>query len=111
MNPVTKTLLLVMGTILAVFAIPAVLIIFHAYLNAFFAIVLVLACFVLFGYYSYQELLPVLQAQQIEEEKIFHQFHGDKDKIRYYKGFRKHFDGELDLEQLKKWFERHPHRD
>jgi hypothetical protein len=55
--------------------------------------------------------LPILQAEQIEEEQIFHQFHGDKDKIRYYKGFRKHFDGSLNLEQLKKWFEKHPHKD
>jgi hypothetical protein len=52
-----------------------------------------------------------VQARQREEEQIFHQFHGDKDKIRYYKGFRKHFDGSLNLEQLKKWFEKHPHKD
>jgi hypothetical protein len=111
MNPAAKTVLIVLGAVLGIFAVPAVLIVFHDYINAFLAIALFLACFVLFGCYSYQELLPVLQAQQIEEEKIFHQFHGDKDKIRYYKGFRKHFAGELNLEQLKKWFERHPHRD
>jgi len=111
MNPVVKTLSIVLGTILAIFLVPAVLIIFHDYVYAFLAITLFLACFVLFGYYSYQELLPILQAEQIEEEQIFHQFHGDKDKIRYYKGFRKHFDGSLNLEQLKKWFEKHPHKD
>ena len=111
MNQVAKTLSTVLGSILGIFIVPAVLIMFHDYIYAFLAMALFLACFVLFGYYSYQELLPVLQAQQIEEEKIFHQFHGDKDKIRYYKGFRKHFDGELNLEQLKQWFERHPHRD
>jgi hypothetical protein len=104
MNPVTKTLLIVLGTILSVFAVPAILIIFHEYLNAFFAISLFIACFVVFGYYLYQELLPVLQAEQLEEEEIFHRFNGDKDKIRRYHGFKKHFDGELSLEQLEKWF-------
>ena len=111
MNPVTKTLLLVAGTILAVFAVPAVLIIFHAYLNAFFAIVLFAACFVLFGYYTYHEFLPEIRRAQLEEEQIMHRFNGNKDKIRYYKGFKKHFDGELDLPGLEKWFEHHPHKD
>lgn len=111
MNPVTKTLLIVLGTIVSVFAVPAILIIFHNYLNAFFAITLFIGCFVLFGYYTYQEFYPEIQKRQLEEEQIFHQFHGDKDKIRYYKGFKKHFDGELNLEQLEKWFERHPHKD
>ena len=110
MNPVTKTLLLVAGTILAVFAVPAVLIIFHAYLNAFFAIVLVLTCFVLFAYYTYQEFLPEFQQAQLEEEQIMARFAGDPDKIRFYRGFKKHFDGDLNLEQLEKWFTDHPHR-
>jgi len=110
MNPVAKTLLLVLGTILAVFAIPAVLIVFHAYLNAFFAIVLVLACFVLFAYYSYQEFLPEFQRAQLEEDEIMARFAGDPEKIRFYRGFKKHFDGELDLEQLEKWFLHHPRK-
>jgi len=111
MNPVAKTLLLILGTILAVFAVPAVLIVFHVYLNAFFAIVLFVTCFVLFGYYSYHEFLPEIQQAQREEEQIMHRFNGNKDKIRYYKGFKKHFDGELDLPELEKWFEHHPHND
>jgi hypothetical protein len=111
MNPVVKTLLIVLGTILSVFAFPAILIIFHEYIYAFFAITLFISCFVLFGYYSYEMLLPIIQREHLEEEQIMHRFNGDKDKIRYYKGFKKHFDGELNLEQLKKWFERHPHKD
>jgi Ca2+/Na+ antiporter len=110
MNPVTKTLLLILGTILAVFVVPAVLIVFHVYLNAFFAITLFIACFVLFGYYTFQEIYPEIQQKHLEEEAIFHQFHGDNNKIRYYKGFKKHFDGELNLEQLEKWFEHHPRK-
>ena len=111
MNPVTKTLLIVLGSILGVFLVPAILIIFHDYINAFLAITLFLACFIVFGYISYEELLPVIQKEQLEEEAIMIRFNGDKDKIRYYKGFKKHFDGELNLEQLKKWFEKHPHKD
>jgi hypothetical protein len=33
-------------------------------------------------------------------------FNGDKDKIRYYKGFKKHFDGDLNLKELEKKKER-----
>ena len=110
MNPVTKTLLLVAGTILAVFAIPAVLIIFHNYLNAFFAIVPVLSCFILFAYYTYQEFLPEVRRAQLEEEEIMARFAGDPEKIRFYRGFKKHFDGGLNLDQLKQWFIDHPRR-
>ena len=108
MNPVTKTLLIVLGSILGIFLVPAMLIIFHDYINAFLAITLFLACFIVFGYISYQELLPVLQREQLEEEAIMIRFNGDKDKIRYYKGFKKHFDGDLNLEQLEQWFMNHP---
>jgi hypothetical protein len=111
MNPVTKTLSLIFVLILGVFLAPAILIIFHDYIYAFIAITSFVACFVLFGYYCYTEFYPIFLKRHLEEEAIFHQFHGDKDKIRYYKGFRKHFDGELDLEQLEKWFEHHPHKD
>ena len=110
MNPVTKTLLIVLGTILGIFAVPAILIIFHAYINAFIFIMSVQACFILFGYYSYEELLPILQREQLEEERIFHSFNGDPEKIRFYNGFKKHFDGELNLEQLEKWFTNHPRK-
>ena len=110
MNPVTKTLLLLAGTILAVLAVPAVLIVFHAYLNAFFAIVLFVTCFVLFAYYSYQELLPEFQQAQLEEEQIMARFNGDPEKIRFYQAFKKHFDGDLDLKQLEQWLIDHPRK-
>jgi hypothetical protein len=110
MNPVTKTLLLTLGTILAVFAVPAVLIIFHAYLNAFFAVVLVLTCFVLFAYYTYQEFLLEFQQAQLEEEQVLARFEGNPEKIRFYRGFKKHFDGDLDLKQLEQWLIDHPRK-
>lgn len=110
MNPVAKTLLLTMGTILAVFAVPAVLIIFRVYLNVFFAIVLFVTCFVLFGYYMYQELLPEFQQAQLEEQQVMHRFAGDLEKIRFYRGFKKHFDGDLNVDQLEQWFEHHPRK-
>jgi hypothetical protein len=108
MNPVAKTLLLLAGTILAMVAVPAVLIVFHAYLNAFFAIVLVLTCFVLVVYQSYQELLPEFQQAHLEEQQIMARFNGDPEKIRFYRGFKKHFDGDLDLTQLRQWLIDHP---
>ena len=110
MNPVAKTLLLTLGTILAVFAVPAVLIVFHAYLNAFFAVVLVLTCFVIFAYGTYQEFLPEFRQAQLEEAEIMARFEGDPEKIRFYRGFKKHFDGDLDLKQLEQWLINHPRR-
>jgi len=110
MNPVTKTLLLMLSTILAVFAVPAVLVIFYDYLNAFFAIVLVLSCFGLFGYYTYQEFLPEFRQAQLEEEQVMARFNGDPEKIRFYRAFKKHFDGDLDLKQLEQWLLDHPRK-
>jgi hypothetical protein len=110
MNPVAKTLLLTLGTILAVFVVPAVLIIFHAYLNAFFAVVLMLTCFVLFAYYTYQEFLPEFRRAQLEEQQVMARFDGDPEKIRFYRGFKKHFDGDLDLKQLEQWLIDHPRK-
>ena len=103
MNPVAKTLLLIAGTILAVFAVPAVLIVFHAYLNVFFAIVFFTACFVLFAYGTYQEFLPEVRREYLEEQEIMDRFGGDPEKIRFYRAFKKHFDGDLNLDQLKQW--------
>ena len=108
MNPVIKTLSLIMGTILAVFAVPVVLIVFHAYLNAFFAVFFFVACFVVFGCYTYQEILLEFRRAHLEEQEIMHRFAGDPEKMRFYRGFKKHFDGELNLEQLEQWFEHHP---
>jgi len=110
MNPVAKTLLLILGTILAVFAVPVVLVIFYDYLNAFFAVVLVLTCFVLFAYYTYQEFLPEFRQAQLEEEQIMARFEGDPEKIRFYQGFKKHFDGDLNLKQLEQWLMDHPRK-
>lgn len=110
MNPVTKTLLIVFGSILGVFLFPAILIIFSDYINAFLAITLFIACFVLFGYYTYQEIYPEIQRKHLEEESIIHGFNGDPEKIRFYRAFKKHFDGDLNLEQLEKWLIDHPRK-
>lgn len=108
MNPKHKTLLIVSVVIASVFIVPIAIVLLHNYLNAFFAITLFVTCFVVFGYYSYEELLPILQREYIEEQQILHRFNGDKEKIRLYKGFKKHFDGDLNLEQLETWFKNHP---
>ena len=110
MNPVTKTLLIVLGAILGIFLVPAILIIFHEYINAFIFITSALACFMLFGYYSYEELLPEFQRAQLEEDQIMARFNGDPEKIRFYRAFKKHFDGDLNLAQLEKWLIDHPRK-
>jgi hypothetical protein len=108
MNPIAKTLLLIFGSIFGMFLIPAILIICREYLNAFFAIFFILASFFIFVYFSYLEFYPQILKKYKEDEDIMHQFHGNKDKIRFYKGFKKHFDGELSKDGLEQWFEHHP---
>ena len=110
MNPVTKTLLIVSSSILGVFIVPLILILLHDYLLAILAITLFISCFLLFGHYMYIELYPIILEKQLEEEKIFHSFHGDPEKIRFYKGFKKYFDGSLDAKGLEKWFEHRPRK-
>ena len=107
MNPQVKLLSIILGAIASVFIVPAILIIFHDYFYVFFAITLFIANFVVFGYYSYVEFYPELLKKHLEEENIIHQFHGDKEKIRFYKGFKKYFEGSLTKEGLEKWFEHH----
>lgn len=107
MNPKTKTILIVMGTILSVFLVPAIIIILHEYIMAILAIGLILGCFILFGFCCYIEYYPLLQAKHQEEENIMHQFHGNKEMIRFYKGFKKYFDGDLSAEGLKIWLSKH----
>ena len=101
---------MVLSSILGIFLFPVILIIFHEYINAFVFITTVLVCFILFGYYTYQELLPEFQRAQLEEEQIMARFNGDLEKIRFYRGFKKHFDGDLNLEELEKWFINHPRK-
>jgi len=67
-----------------------------------------ISSFALFGYYLYLEILPVLVREHLEEQEIMHQFAGDKEKIRFYRGFKKYFDGDFGPEGLKKWFMNHP---
>jgi hypothetical protein len=72
--------------------------------------VLVLTCFVLFAYYTYQEFLLEFQQAHLEEEQIIARFEGNPDKIRFYRGFKKHFDGDLNLKQLEQWLIDHPRK-
>jgi len=108
MNPTYKALLIVSGTIASVFIFPAILIVFRDFIYAFIFITSVLTCFILFGYYTYQEIYPEIIRKHLEEESIIHGFNGDPEKIRYYRAFKKHFDGDLNLEQLEQWLIDHP---
>ena len=110
MTPAVKTGLIVTGSMISIVAVPAVIVVFRDYLAAFFAVSIILSCFALFGYECYRELLPMIRQQQIEEDEIMHRFHGDPEKIRFYRAFKKHFDGELTLEELKEWFINHPRK-
>jgi hypothetical protein len=46
--------------------------------------------------------------KHLEEESIIHGFNGDPEKIRFYRAYKKYFDGDLNLKQLEKWLIDHP---
>jgi hypothetical protein len=54
--------------------------------------------------------LPEFRRAQLEEQQVMARFDGDPEKIRFYRGFKKHFDGDLDLKQLEQWLIDHPRK-
>jgi hypothetical protein len=56
----------------------------------------------------YLEILPILIREHLQEQEIIQRFAGNKEKIRFYRGFKKYFDGDFNAEGLKKWFMNHP---
>jgi len=108
MKPETETLLLVIGTLLGFCLIPTILIVLHAYLLAILFIALLVANILLFTYYGYIELLPLIRQKHLQDKELENRFHGDPNKIKFYKGFMKFFSGSLDQKGLQRWFEKHP---
>jgi len=72
------------------------------------AILSILPSFWILCYMSYKDYMVWKRRHEREEEEIFHRFSGNKEKIRFYKGYKKYFDGDLDIEGLKQWFIHHP---
>lgn len=107
MNPVSKTLLIIFGSLVGILGIPLILVILHEYVLAFTLIFVFLAVLALFVKGMFDELYPELRKKHFEEEEIMHRFHGDKRTIAYYKGFKKYFDGDLSEDGLKKWLSHH----
>ena len=108
MQPTTKAVLIVAGCMSSVIILPVILLILRDFIPIIILISCVVYCLYLICYHGYQDLLPFIQREQIQEEQIFHAFNGDPEKIRFYKGFKKYFDGDLNSEQLKQWFIKHP---
>jgi hypothetical protein len=108
MKPETETLILVIGSLLGFLLIPTLLIVLHVYVLAILFIGLMVATLALTVYYGYIELLPIIKQKHLLDEELEHRFHGDPNKIKFYKGFMKYFEGGLDQEGLKHWFEKHP---
>jgi hypothetical protein len=108
MNPRHKTIMMVVGSMIGLFLIPAILILLRDYLLAIIFITSCLAFLLIFSYAMYTELYSLMIQEQIDDDDAFHQFNGDPNKIHFYKGFKKYFKGELSAEGLEKWFENHP---
>ena len=71
-------------------------------------VVSVVALLVLFVYAVYEEYYPMIHKDRLEDEEAFHRFHGDPEKMRYYRAFKKYFRGDLTEEGLKNWLLHHP---
>lgn len=110
MKPTTKTTLFVIGVVASVFIVPATIVLLKDFLNLIIFIVSVVSVFFIFAREIYFELLLFVQRHDIEEQKIFAGFNHDPEKIRFYKGFKKYFDGDLNAEQLKTWLMSHPRK-
>ena len=108
MNPVTKTILIVVGSMTGLFLFPIILVLLHDYIYAMIAVTTSVLCVLLFGYYAYKDLLVIVIRNKLEEDEIVARFNGDPEKIRFYKAFKKYFDGDVDLEGLKRWLINHP---
>jgi hypothetical protein len=107
MKPETETLLLVIGSLLGFLLLPIILITFRDYLLAIITIFLFITSFAIVIYYGYIELLPVIKKKHNEEKEIAQLFGNDPEKMRFYKGFKKYFDGDVNADGLKLWLETH----
>jgi len=108
MTPRNKTIIMVVGSMIGLFLIPAILILLRDYLLAIVFITSCLAFLLIFSYAIYTELYSLMIQDQVEDDEVFHRFHGDPAKMHFYRGFKKYFKGELSAEGLEKWFENHP---
>jgi len=107
MKPTTKTFLIVLSLLFAIFLVPGILILLHNYISAIIFASATIACFALVSYYAYHDLLPVIRKHEIEEEQMLHRFHGNKQLLERYHAFKKHFDGDINLKELEHWIEKH----
>ena len=109
MKPTTKTFIII-GCMTGAFAVPVIIIMLRDFIYLAIFVISFSMCLFILGYCGYQDLLLYIRREEIEEERIFHSFHGDLEKIRLYKGFIKFFAGNVSVEHLQEWFENHPRK-
>jgi len=68
---------------------------------------IVIACIAIIVYGSYEEVVAYIKREQLQEQEITHRFHGRPDAIRFYRAYKKYFDGDIDEQGLKHWLEHH----
>jgi hypothetical protein len=90
--------------------VPTLLIIFRDWINVVIFISSLLYCFIIVTIEIYKEVYFFVSKEQREDEEAYHQFNYDPEKIRYYKGFKKYFRGQLSIEQLEHYFITHPRK-
>jgi putative exporter of polyketide antibiotics len=106
----TQTVLYMLYIVLLFTIVPTLLIIFRDWINVVIFILSLLYCFIIVTYETYKEVYLFVSKEQREDEEAYHRFNNDPEKIRFYKGFKKYFRGDLTIEQLKHYFIHHPRK-
>lgn len=107
MKPETETILLVVGSLLGFLLLPIILISLRDYLLAIIFITSFIISFAIIIYHGYIELLPIVKKKRAQDAEISELLGNDPEKIRFYNGFKKYFDGDVSADGLKRWLETH----
>ena len=110
MNPKVIALLIIIGMAVCTAALVVTVVLFREWFNLVIFLLSAAACIVIVVYHLYLELVPVIQAEVLENQEIEHRFHGDPQKMKFYRGFKKYFDGSLSSQGLEQWFKHHTTR-
>jgi c-di-AMP phosphodiesterase-like protein len=106
----TQTVLYMLYIVLLFTIVPILLIIFRDWINIVIFILSLLYCLIIVSYEGYKEIYLSVSKEQREDAEAYHRFNNDPEKIRFYRGFKKYFRGELNIEQLKQYFIHHPRK-
>ena len=107
MTPTTKSTVVTVSALVSIVMVPVLLVVFRDWIMVFIIAIVYAVLLYLFCTEMYQEIRRNLLIGLEEDQRVIDGFHGDPLKIHFYRGFIKHFRGDLTLEQLQHWLEHH----